>query len=63
MIQQIKRACDEQSRGSEQIVIAAEDIQHSTGFNLEATKVMNNTIMNLFRLIEIMQKEMDGFKI
>jgi len=63
MIQQIKRACDEQSRGSEQIVIAAEDIQHSTNINLESTKVMNNTIINLFRQIENMQKEIGGFKI
>jgi methyl-accepting chemotaxis protein len=63
MIQQIKSACDEQSRGSEQIVIAAEDIQHSTNINLESTKAMNDSIMDLFRQIEIMQREMGSFKI
>jgi methyl-accepting chemotaxis protein len=63
MIQQIKRACDEQSSGSEQIVFAAEDIQHSTDINLESTKVMNSTIMNLSRQIEILQNEMGGLKI
>ena len=63
MIQQIKRACDEQGRGSEQIVVAVEDIKQSTDVNLEATNVMNAAVMNLFRQIEIMQKEIGAFKI
>jgi len=63
MIQQIKRACDEQSRGSEQIIIAVEEIQHSNTINLDAAKVMNNAVMNLSRQIEILQKEMAVFKI
>ena len=63
MIQQIKRACDEQGRGSEHIVIAVEDIRNSTNSNLEATKVMNNAVMNLLRQIEIMQRETGFFRI
>ena len=63
MIQQIKRACDEQGKGSEQIVIAVEDIQQSTNINLDAAKVMNSSVMNLYRQIEIMKKEMGVFKI
>lgn len=63
MIQQIKRACDEQTRGSEQVVVAVEDIQQSTHINLEATRIMNDAVMNLFRQIEILQKEMGAFKI
>jgi methyl-accepting chemotaxis protein len=63
MIQQIKHACDEQSKGSEQIVVAVEDIQQSTTVNLDAAKVMNSSVMNLYRQIEIMKKEMGVFKI
>jgi methyl-accepting chemotaxis protein len=63
MIQQIKRACDEQSKGSEQIVIAVEDIQQSTNINLDAAKVMNSSVMNLYRQIEIMKKEVGVFRI
>jgi methyl-accepting chemotaxis protein len=63
MIQQIKRACDEQSKGSEQIVVAVEDIQQSTNINLDAAKVMNSSVMNLYRQIEIMKKEVGVFRI
>jgi len=63
MIQQIKRACDEQGKGSEQIVIAVEDIQQSTNVNLDAAKVMNSSVMNLYRQIDIMKKEIGVFKI
>jgi methyl-accepting chemotaxis protein len=63
MIQQIKRACDEQSKGSEQIVVAVEDIQQSTTINLDAAKVMNSSVMNLYRQIDGMKKEMGVFKI
>jgi methyl-accepting chemotaxis protein len=63
MIEQIKRACDEQSRGSEQVVMAVEDIQLSTNINLEATQVMNESVANLFRQIEILREEMSLFKV
>ncbi len=63
MIQQIKRACDEQNRGSEQIVVAVEDIQQSTHINLEATGAMKEAVSGLFRQIEVLRKEMDMFKV
>jgi methyl-accepting chemotaxis protein len=63
MIQQIKRACDEQTRGSEQVVMAVEDIQLSTNINLEATQIMNESVANLFRQIEILREEMGFFKV
>lgn len=63
MIQQIKRACDEQTRGSEQVVVAVEDIQQSTSINLEAIRIMNDAVKNLYEQIEILQKEMGAFKV
>ena len=63
MIEQIKRACDEQTRGSEQVVMAVEDIQLSTNINLEATQIMNESVANLFRQIEILREEMGLFKV
>ncbi len=63
MIQQIKRACDEQGRGSELVAVSVEEIKQSTNVNLEATKVLNNAVMNLFRQAEILQKEVGEFKI
>ena len=47
MIQKIKIACDEQGRGSEQIVIAVEDIQQSTNINLEAIGILNDALESL----------------
>jgi len=63
MIQQIKRACDEQSQGSEQIVIAVEDIQQSTLVNLDATRAMDEAVSNLFRQITVLRDEMARFKV
>jgi len=63
MIQQIKRACDEQSQGSEQIVIAVEDIQQSTHINLDATRAMDEAVSNLFRQIAVLRDEMARFKV
>jgi methyl-accepting chemotaxis protein len=63
MIQKIKQACDEQSRGSEQIVVAVEDIQQSTSMNLEATRLLNEALASLLRQAEIINREMDAFKI
>jgi methyl-accepting chemotaxis protein len=63
MIQQIKRACDEQGRGSEQIVRAVEDIQQSTSINLESSGVMDDSIKGLTRQIDGLQKEMGNFKV
>jgi methyl-accepting chemotaxis protein len=63
MIQQIKRACDEQSRGSEQIVAAIENIQHSGRMNLDTTSVMNDAAASLARQVELLQLEMQAFKV
>jgi methyl-accepting chemotaxis protein len=63
MIQQIKRACDEQSRGSEQIVAAIENIQHSGRMNLDTTSVMNDAAASLARQVELLQQEMQAFKV
>ncbi len=63
MIQQIKRACDEQRRGSDQVVESVENIQQSTNINVEATRVMNDSVSNLFRQIELLQRETNAFKI
>jgi methyl-accepting chemotaxis protein len=63
MIRHIKRACDEQSRGSEQIVTSVEDIQGATDANLEATRVMDEAVYKLFRQTDMLRKEMEAFKI
>ena len=63
MIRHIKRACDEQSRGSEQIVISVEDIQQATDANLEATRVMDEAVFKLFRQTDLLKKEIEVFKI
>jgi len=63
MIRHIKRACDEQTRGSEQIVASVGDIQSATDANLEATRVMDEAVYKLFRQTELLKKEMESFKI
>ena len=63
MIRHIKRACDDQSRGSEQIVTSVEEIQAATEANVEATKVMDESVYKLFRQTELLKKEMEAFKI
>ena len=63
MISHIKRACDEQSRGGEQIVHSVEDIQSATEVNLDATRIMDEAVYKLFRQTELLNKEMEAFKI
>ena len=63
MIQQIKRACDEQSRGSDQIIRAVENIQESTGTNLGAARMMDDSVSRLSRQLEELQRGMSSFKI
>lgn len=63
MIRQIKRACDEQTRGSEQIICAVENIQESTETNLGAAKMMEDSVSRLSRQLEVLQGEMQSFKI
>jgi methyl-accepting chemotaxis protein len=63
MISQIRVACDEQSRGSDQISLEVEDIQTSTTVNLNATRVMNESVASLFRQIEALKTEISNFKV
>jgi methyl-accepting chemotaxis protein len=63
MIQQIKRACDEQSRGSEQIVAAIEDIQNSTQANLDTSAIMNEAATSLAQQVELLRIEMLAFRV
>lgn len=63
MIQRIKGACDEQSRGSEQIVVAVNDIQHSTQLNLDATKVLDQSVKKLKDQAKVLHQEISIFKV
>lgn len=63
MIQQIRRACLEQSRGSEQIVASIENIQNSGQVNLDTTAIMNESAAGLARQVEVLQQEMNSFKV
>jgi methyl-accepting chemotaxis protein len=63
MIQQIKRACDEQTKGSEQIVVAVEEIQKSTDENLEAVTVLDDAVTGLSIQTEAIAKEISIYKV
>jgi len=63
MIRHIKRACDDQSRGSEQIVLSVGEIESATEANVEASRVMDEAVYKLFRQTELLRKEMESFKI
>jgi methyl-accepting chemotaxis protein len=63
MMRQINRICDEQQRGSEQVMTAVADIQGSTAINLEATQVMKDALAKLYNHTEILKKEMNVFSV
>ena len=63
MIRHIKHACDDQSRGSGQIVASVADIQYATEANVEATRVLDDSVYKLFKQTELLKKEMQAFKI
>jgi methyl-accepting chemotaxis protein len=63
MIRHIKRACDEQSNGSEQIMVSVEEIQTATEENLGATRVMDEAVFKLFKQTDMLKKEMEQFRI
>lgn len=62
MIEQIRRACNEQSSGSEMIAASVENIQASSAINLEATKVMDESVSRLFEQIDALKREMQSFR-
>ncbi len=63
MISQIKRACAEQERGIEMITGSVENIQSSASINLDATKMMDQSVVRLFEQIKTVREEMSAFKI
>ena len=63
MIRQIKRACDEQNRGGEMILKAIDDMQRSAGLNLDASRMLDDTVDSLARHTGDLQHEMDRFKL
>lgn len=63
MIQQIKRACDEQKQGSEQILPAVENVKISTDSNIDAVRILNETLVNLASQVEILHDEIGRFNI
>ena len=63
MIDQIREACHSQVQGSTTISKAVTHIQTSSNSNSEAAKVMESSVAGLSRQIELLEKEMSGFKI
>jgi len=63
MIERIKKACDEQSRASEQIVRAVGNIESSTAVNLETTAVMDSAVSGLAKQIRVLDEEMECFEL
>ncbi|MBL0224917.1 MAG: methyl-accepting chemotaxis protein [Geobacteraceae bacterium] len=63
MIDQIRLASGSQSQSSAMISKAVVNIQAATAANSEATTVMESSISGLSRQIELLEKEMSGFKI
>jgi len=63
MIDQIRVACGSQSQSSAMISKAVVNIQTATAANSEAAIVMESSINGLSRQIDLLEKEMSGFKI
>jgi len=63
MIEQIRMASGSQAQSSAMISKAVVNIQGTTAANSEAVTVMKGSISGLSRQIELLEKEMSGFKI
>ncbi len=63
MINQIRDACHSQGRSSTMISKAVGNIQVSSTTNSEAAKVMEGSVTGLSKQIELLDKEMSGFRI
>jgi methyl-accepting chemotaxis protein len=63
MIDQIRRASGSQAQSSAMISKAVVNIQTATASSSEAAIVMESSISGLSRQIELLEKEMSGFKI
>jgi len=62
MIEDIGRACMVQSEGSEEIVLAAEEMEKDADGNLKTIKIMEEAVSGLSRQIKSLDREMTGFK-
>jgi methyl-accepting chemotaxis protein len=63
LISGINRACAEQERSVEMIIGSVENIQSSASINLNATQVMDTSVVKLFEQITTVNEEMGAFKI
>jgi methyl-accepting chemotaxis protein len=63
MVEQIRDACVSQVENSSMISKSVCNIQSSTIANTHATSVMDASVADLSRQIELLEKEMTGFKI
>lgn len=63
MVDQIREACRSQVESSSLISKSVNDIEGATVANSRATKVMNAAVADLTRQIDLLEKEMAGFKI
>lgn len=63
MIAQIREACHTQVNSSALISNAVNNIQASTRSNTAAVRVMENSVAGLSKQIDLLEKEMSGFKI
>lgn len=63
MVDHIRDACRSQVESSTLISMSVINIQTSTNTNSQAAKVMNSSVTGLSRQIDLLDKEMAGFKI
>ncbi len=63
MVDQIREACRSQVDGNTLISKSVNNIEVATVANSRATKVMNAAVTDLTRQIDLLEKEMAGFKI
>ena len=63
MIDQIRDACRSQGLNSAQILKAVDNIQITSAANAEAADLMEHSVTNLSKQIDLLDKEMAGFKI
>ncbi|SNB46697.1 methyl-accepting chemotaxis protein [Geobacter sp. DSM 9736] len=63
MIGNIGQACEQQMESSQRIVKAVEDFRGTTETSQDVTRVMNGAVSGLARQIDLLQKEMAGFRL
>jgi methyl-accepting chemotaxis protein len=63
MVEQIREACSLQVESSALISASVNNIEGTTAANSHATKVMNAAVTDLTHQIDLLEKEMAGFKI